>query len=212
MSRHGLRASAGIEDGRVRRGEANREAIVRAMQEIIVATHRPPTVEEVARRAGVGIRTVFRQFRDQETLHRRITERVTPLVLSMAWVGPPSGHLDADLRALVARRARIYEFIAPYRRASRLVRHQSAYLREQDAATQAIFRSRLEAIVAPHLSRRDGLVLEVLDALLSFEMWDRLRDQQQLGVRRAARVLAETAVSLAGASRRRRRAMGPSRR
>jgi AcrR family transcriptional regulator len=55
-------------DGRVRRSERSRAAIVQALFELIGEGVLLPTADEVADRAAIGIRTVFRQFKDMDTL------------------------------------------------------------------------------------------------------------------------------------------------
>ena len=46
-------------DGRLRRGERSREAIVAALFELVGEGVLQPTAQQVAERAGVGIRSVF---------------------------------------------------------------------------------------------------------------------------------------------------------
>lgn len=181
-------------DGRVLRGARNHEAIAAATYDLVREAHRPPTVEEIARRAGVGTRTVFRQFEDLDALYRSMNERLRAEILGKISLAPPTGDLEVDLRALVARRARIFEHLLPFRRAGRRVQHQSTFLQEQDALLEQLLRAGLQANVGPHVARADAL--EALDALLSFEAWDRLRERQRLGVRRAERVLAEAALAI----------------
>ena len=51
-------------DGRVLRGARNHALIVQAIYDLVRAGNVAPTAEEVAARAGVGVRTIFRQFKD----------------------------------------------------------------------------------------------------------------------------------------------------
>lgn len=195
-------------DGRVLRGERNHAAIVQAIYELVQATHLPPTVEEVARRAGVGTRTLFRQFEDLESLYQSLHDRLEGEIIALALPVEPSGQLEDDLRALIARRARIYEHMTPFRRAGRIARSTSAFLKDRDARATRVFRAMLVAVVGPHfppaLAARDGAQsIEVLDVLLSFEAWDRMRDQQGLSVDRAKRVLLNAALAIVDAAKRR---------
>lgn len=189
-------------DGRVLRGARNHEAIVQALYELVREGALQPTAERVAERAGVGTRTVFRQFEDLETLFRSLGERVIAEVLALLDTTPPSGDLDADLRVIIARRARIFGFIAPFRRAGGLVRHTSTYLQSLDAMLALALHAGLTTIVGPHLRDDGGDTLEALDLLLSFESWDRLRDQRGLSRKRAERVLLKAATTLARAGAR----------
>ena len=56
------------QDGRRRRGQDNRARIVAAMLEIIHGGELSPGAEQVAQRADVALRTVFRHFSDMDSL------------------------------------------------------------------------------------------------------------------------------------------------
>jgi AcrR family transcriptional regulator len=195
------RKESGVADGRVRRGARNHEAIVDAMYELVRTTHAPPTMDEVARRAGVGTRTVFRQFQDLESLYRSMNERLLGEILSMVSVTPPTGELESDLRALAHRRAQIFEHIMPFRHATRGLRHTSTFLREQDTRFAQMLRAMVETIVRPHLAEDAQSTLEILDLLLSFEAWDRLRETQKLSEKDAEQAIGDAALVLARGSK-----------
>lgn len=183
-------------DGRAQRSARTQAAITRAVYDLVRAQSRFPTVLEVARHAGVGERTVFRQFRDLETLAASIHALVVPEVLLLARTAPPTGDLHADVIELVSRRARIFEFITPFQRA---VRAHGAGLRlasEQNAAMAATMRAATEATLGPHLGDRPHDTLEVIDLLLSFDAWDRLRAVQKLEAAYAERVLRQAVLVL----------------
>jgi AcrR family transcriptional regulator len=192
-------------DGRVQRGARNHEAIAEAMYELVRTTHAPPTMEEVARRAGVGTRTVFRQFQDLDSLYRTMNERLLREIVSTISMTLPPGELESDVRALARRRAQVFEHMMPFRHATRGLRHTSAFLREQDARLAQMLRTMLEAIVRPHLGEDAESTLEVLDVLLSFEAWDRLRETQKLSAKAAERAIGDAAFALAMASKRKRK-------
>ena len=59
-------------DGRVRRGADNRRKIVAAFIAFIREGKLAPTAEDIAARADVGLRTVFRHFDDMERLYGEI--------------------------------------------------------------------------------------------------------------------------------------------
>ena len=59
-------------DGRRARGHVSRSRIVAAMIELVREGCVAPTAEQVALRADVGLRTVFRHFDDMESLYREI--------------------------------------------------------------------------------------------------------------------------------------------
>jgi len=59
-------------DGRRQRSSQSSDLIAQACIEIINEGNLNPTAKEVAKRAGVGTRTVFRQYEDMEDLYLRI--------------------------------------------------------------------------------------------------------------------------------------------
>jgi AcrR family transcriptional regulator len=195
------RRAAKPPDGRVLRGARNHALIVQALYALLREGNVQPTAEEVAKRAGVGTRTVFRQFEDMESLYSSLGDRLQAEIMALIDLTPPEGDLAKDVRVLVARRARIFEHLTPFRRAGRLVRHTSAYLQDQDATITAIFREAMAAILGPHLSDDAADTFEALDVLLSFEAWDRLRDQQRLSAKRAEQVLVKAATALLKSAR-----------
>lgn len=187
-------------DGRLKRGQRSKDAIVCALYDLIQQGNVQPAMEEVAARAGVGMRTVFRQFAHIDDLYRSLAHRLRDEVMKLVQMTPPSGVLATDVRALIARRARIFEYITPFRRAGRLVSHQSSFIREEQHAAGGLFRAAIEVVIGPSLETCDpqarAALIETIDLLLSFEAWDRLRDQQKLSVDSARAILANATILL----------------
>ena len=63
-------------DGRVLRGTRNKQLIVNAVYDLVRGGSLEPTAQDVAQRAGVGVRTVFRQFQDMDALAHAVGDRV----------------------------------------------------------------------------------------------------------------------------------------
>ena len=61
-------------DGRVLRGERNRDAIVDALLELLAEGETSPSSREIAQRAGVSLRTVFQHFDDIDTLYAAVAQ------------------------------------------------------------------------------------------------------------------------------------------
>lgn len=183
----------GASDGRRQRAARSHSAIVDAVYDLVRATGEPPTIDAVAARASVGVRTVFRQFSDLETLHRSINERIDHEVRAL--LAQPTPDAPSPLAASIARRARVFEHITPFRRAARLARPTSRFLIEQEALVAAVFRAALKDVVGDDV---DDDVFEALDLLLSWETWERLRGTQGLDVRQATRVVSVAASTLLG--------------
>lgn len=187
-----LPADPGLADGRRRRGQDNRARIVTAMMEIVHAGEVAPSAEQVATRADVGLRTVFRHFQDMDSLYREIAA-VIGVEVSAILRRPfrAEGWRDR-LIEMVGRRAVAFEKMAPYKRAADAFRHRSKFLGSDYARMIAELRQGLERELPRDLARDRNLV-ETLDMLLSFEAWSRLRREQGLTPKRAQAVL-EAAV------------------
>ncbi|HKJ25483.1 MAG TPA: TetR/AcrR family transcriptional regulator [Myxococcota bacterium] len=190
-----IRAARGGIDGRTLRAERSREAIVAAIVALVGEGTPVPTAQQVADRAGVGIRTVFRHFSDMESLFAEVSERVRAEMQPLLRGRPPEGAPDTRLSELARRRARLFERILPYRRSTQIQRSRSPFLESQLRADHRELRAELRRWL-PEIGDADRL--EALDAALSPELWMRLRVEQRLGVRRAEAVYGEIARAVAG--------------
>lgn len=179
-------------DGRVRRGVRSREAIVAALMELVGRGVLQPTVQQVAERAGVGVRSVFRHFSEMETLYRTMDARLEAEARPLLAAAERSGTLDERVAALVRQRAAFFERIAPYKRSGNLVRWRSPFLQERHANLQRLLRADLMRWF-PELSRAPAALVEAVDLATSFEAWERLRFDRQLGAK-AATASVEAAV------------------
>jgi AcrR family transcriptional regulator len=151
-----------------------------------------PTAQQVAARARVGIRTVFRRFSDMESLVAELDghmqREATPLLIG----GRPEGGVRERALALVGQRATFFERIAPYKRAANVRRWRSPFLRDNHARLVRVLRMELLRWV-PELGRAPAAVVDALEVATSFEAWDRLRSEQGL-TRARAQAAVERAV------------------
>jgi AcrR family transcriptional regulator len=166
-------------DGRRRRSQDSRRRIVVAMIELVREGDLAPSAEAVAARAGVGRRTVFRLFSDMEGIFREIhhimREKVEP-VRSIPLVGDTP---EARLHALIERRVLFFEEIMWVSAAAIIHRHGSQVLQADHAAIQKELRGIMLAILPPRIAANAELC-EALDAIMSIDMWRRLRLEQKL--------------------------------
>jgi AcrR family transcriptional regulator len=190
-----VRAPAGDQDGRRRRSQDSRARIVTAMLELIHGGDVAPGAEQVAARAQVGLRTVFRHFDDMDSLYSEMSHVIENELRAV--VARPFKSEDWRSRVVefVERRSYAFERIGPYKHAANLRRHSSPFL--EAAHTRLVKESRkiLEHQI-PSEFHIDPNKLEALDLLLSFEVWSRLRHEQGLSVRRAREVLEGVARRL----------------
>jgi AcrR family transcriptional regulator len=166
-------------DGRRRRGQDSRARIVQAMLDLVREGYVSPSAEQVAGRAEVGLRTVFRHFKDLESLYREMSAVIEAELMSLADTPFKAADWRGRVLELVERRGWAYERVAPFKRASEVHRHQSTALDLHNAklvaASREILRRELPAALAA-----DRDLFEAIDLLLSFDAWRRLRQDQAL--------------------------------
>lgn len=181
-----------VVDGRRRRGQDNRARIVAAMIDLVGEGQVSPSAEQVAARADVGLRTVFRHFQDMDSLYREMSgviERELRAIVERPFLAQA---FPDRLLEMIARRAKGFERIAPFRRAADAVRHRSRFLAGDAHRLATTMRELLVAELPPALAA-DATLVETLDLLMSFEAWSRLRRDQRLEPARAQDVV-EAAV------------------
>jgi AcrR family transcriptional regulator len=182
-------------DGRQRRSERSREAIVQALLDLVGEGVLQPTAQQVAASAGVGIRSVFRHFADMDSLFVAMDARIQAEALPLLIGDPPKGSADERVRALAERRVAFFEKIGPYKRAGTIQRSRSAFLRTQHGNLVRLLRADLLRWL-PELRRAPADLVAALDLALSFEAWDRLRSDQRLGRERARDAVVRTVTAL----------------
>ena len=180
-------------DGRLLRTERTRGVVVEALLDLLQEGEVDPTARQVSDRSGVSMRSIFRLFEDVDALHAAAIaanlERVAHLFAAPTATGP----VDDRVAALVAQRRRLYETIAPVRRAAIRLAPRSAVIAAELGRSDAVLRNQLAPLFAPelhalHPKRRDE-VTEALDAVTSWETWDRLRTAQRLDAAAAAGIV-----------------------
>jgi len=185
-------------DGRRLRSEASRERIVKSMLELVSAGDVSPSAESVARRAGVGLRTVFRHFDNMESLYREIDSLITAEVLTFVERPFQSGTWQDKLQEIVERRVRIFERILPIKTAADVHRHSSPFLERRMNFFARAQRDVILGILPAGYAQKADFV-ESLDLVLSLDTWRRLRKEQKLSAPRARRVLDYLISILVGA-------------
>jgi AcrR family transcriptional regulator len=165
------------EDGRRLRSAGSRRKIIAAMLSLIQEGAPEPPAEAVAQRAGVGLRTVFRLFNDIESVcaEMLVSQR---LEFVDCFSRPFTAQEGAPrLRELFGRLAVLYEKRMPLRRAASARRYRSPSLasgmKELDRVIDHFVRTQF-----PGDSAADAFRIDMLNLLLGYEAWMRLRDEQ----------------------------------
>jgi TetR/AcrR family transcriptional regulator of autoinduction and epiphytic fitness len=182
-------------DGRVRRGAENRAALVEALVALYEDGELTPTAAHIAHRAGVAVRSVYGHFGDVENLAAEVSERQWQVHGRLMDSEPMAGTLAERVDELVARRAALFEAVAPVRRAAMLHAHHNQTIAANLHRLARRLRAQVAATFAPELERAPEL-LDATDLLLAWESWERLRAQQGCSPARARRVLTAALIRL----------------
>lgn len=177
-------SSEKVADGRTTRGERNREALLDAAYDLIVEGNLAPSSQEIAQRAGVGLRGIFRHFGDMEGLRAALDERTTSQGAARFAGGNREGSFRERLLHAVERHATAYEANNNFFRAMQIDRWNSEVLRKSydrdNHRLRKDFEDWLPELKSLSLNRR-----EAVDAAASFETWQRLREYQHQDIEAA---------------------------
>jgi TetR/AcrR family transcriptional regulator, regulator of autoinduction and epiphytic fitness len=182
-------------DGRVQRGERNRQALVDALLALYRSGVLEPTAQQIAAEAGVAPRSVYHHFADLEALAAELSARQLRDHRDLFETPVLTGDLSARVDEIVTRRSALFEAITPVRRAALLHVHRSDTIRNNLATVATHLRAQLADTFAGELTDRPEL-LDPLDLLASWEAWERLRTQQRLSGARARTALRTTMLTL----------------
>ena len=192
----GMTSVTQFNDGRRLRSERSRKSMIDAALELIEEGNFAPTAKQISARAGVGIRSFFRQFEDMDQFFAAVDEHtVGSFWESFLHEGDREGELPERLDSILATYAKAFEEHRSLLLATKSLRWSSRVLKENYERYQQISRANKERWL-PEISQ---LVLderELADAYLSFEMWHRLRDIQGLSWSAAQAVILKALTRL----------------
>ena len=187
-------------DGRHARSDRTRATVAEAMLDCFEEGLLRPGAKEVAERAGVSTRAVFRHFDNMEALIEQAAELHIERMMSQLPPVVVAGTLEERIVALVDRTSNGFELTAPVRRAALLSEPFSQTIRKRHAWIRAEVRRQVRRVFAEELSemseakRRDRVA--ALRTLLSFSCWDELRQHERLSVAAAKRILSASIHAL----------------
>src|SRR5258708_12538565 len=176
-------------DGRLRRSERTRQALIKAYLDLLREKQQPPTAPEIARRAGCSIRSVFQHFSGLLTLSLAAADYAFEQALAQAAVPNLDANLHVRLKSQVETRAAICERWLPLWRALLRYQSESEELAIRIKRIRAAMVARLELAYGPELSTLPGAdrtqPLIPLAILTDFESWGRLREGHGLSIEAA---------------------------
>ena len=177
-----------ISDGRFNRSVVTRKKIVAALTSLVYEGYLSPTAEQVAQKADVGLRTVFRHFDDLNSLYSELSADLEALILPVLQIRLRGNSWQDKLMHSIEIRAQFYDRIAALYLSAQVHRHRSPLI--TDNLTRDVQRLReIGRIILPAVIQQNVLVFESLDLLMSPDTWVRLRSDQNLSSEEALHVV-----------------------
>jgi AcrR family transcriptional regulator len=168
-------------DGRRLRRERNREAVIDALVALFDEGTYQPSSDEIAVRAGLSPRSLFRYFDDIDDLNHAAIDRQLARAQPMLDLGVAAdAPTDEKIDRLVTKRLEMWEAIEPAARAARLNAFRRPVVAAQLVEARTFLRRQLRSLFAPELSGERAELLGAVEVLTSFESYELLRIDQRL--------------------------------
>lgn len=177
-------------DGRIKRSVRSRQLIIDAMLVLIDEGNLIPTAQQVADRAGVAIRTVFRHFTEMEKLFAEMDSYLQPTFRSLFAGGDRGGSLQERVLHAVECHAHGYTKIAPVVRSTLSQIWRWPVLKANYDRNQESLRRDLDDWL-PELAKVSEETREVIDTITSFEFWDRLQSRPRINKKKSIRLISQ---------------------
>jgi AcrR family transcriptional regulator len=182
-------------DGRKQRTNDSRLKIVEAMLQLIREGNIAPSAEQVASKAQVGLRTVFRRFNEMELLFRELASEIhrtfaTELhkpILGDTW--------QEKLLNVLDRKLNIYETVRPFREAAKYHMHTSEFIQQDAEYWQKTEKETLQSIL-PHNVKDNTVLFNALKTCLGYEYWLSLHTNNGLSKKQIAQTMTFAVTSL----------------
>lgn len=166
-------------DGRRQRSQASRAKIVEAFMTLLKEGDPRPSAARVAKKAGVGLRSVFRHFDDMDSLYLEIDNLLYKRWAPVLTAPYRSSDWRDQLIELIERRAEVSEHIAPYRLITNFARFRSAQLMKNYERLMKYERRAL-ADILPKAVQDDKNRSRAILLATSFDSWRLFRHDQKL--------------------------------
>ena len=174
-----LKAEAPSSDGRRARSQASRSKIIQAMMDLIESGDMNPSTANVAKKAGVGLRSLFRHFEDKDAILREVDSILVKAYRPIIEAPYSSDDWRERLMELIERRCEVSEAIAPYRISTTAARRRSQFLKENFQRLYDTEKARLNSIL-PSKFHTDTPPGRAILVAMSFDSWRMLREDEHL--------------------------------
>jgi AcrR family transcriptional regulator len=199
------RVSAPLElDGRTARRHRNTDAVLDAVHELFVEGEMLPTVEDIALRSGVSLRSIYRYFPDRDELLRAaLSRRMQVAEPYFELEGLGTGPLTERIERFADHRIVLYDRMAPTARAALQAAATAPLIAEvvRQRRTQLAQQTRRHFAPELRLLEDDEAadLLAAIDVLCQFEALEALLVDRGLSRARTRRILVRALRALLGA-------------
>lgn len=188
-------------DGRHRRRERNRAAVVDALLALYREGNLEPSAAEVAERAGSSSRSLFRYFDDVDDLCGEAIRRQEAQVRHLVELDVRADAPLADrIAAIVTSRVTLFEAIGPVGQVARMRAPFQPLIAAELAQGRTFLRNQVKKLFTTEFDRADaaaaGSLLSAVDVLLSYESYQMFRGPQGHSRAGAEVVLEQTLTRL----------------
>ncbi|MEO1729535.1 MAG: TetR/AcrR family transcriptional regulator [Pseudomonadota bacterium] len=184
-----------LTDGRRERSLASRRKILEAMVDLVAAGDPNPSAAEVAEKAGVGLRTVFRHFQDKDSILRQIDDLLVEVYQPiLAEPYQVEGWQD-QLFELIERRCAVNEVVVIFRLSSILARYRSAFVVEKSRALHAGEKRMLDRVL-PQSLRTSTQAGKSIMVATSFDTWRLLRQDEKLSPEETVQTIKQMVIDI----------------
>ena len=175
-------------DGRRQRSERSQTAIIEAALALMDEGALVPTAQQIADRAGVGIRSFFRHFADMDSLFLAADEMLISSYEALFEVDNRAGNLSERVARAIDLYGNAFDQLRPIILCTQAQLWRSPKLRENYAWHQKRLRKELE-LWLPEVAALPRDRREALHAVAPFDMWHRLREDQGLSPKASADIV-----------------------
>ena len=175
-------------DGRRQRSERSQTAIIEAALSLMNEGTLVPTAQQIADRAGVGIRSFFRHFADMDSLFLAADDMLLSSYEALFEVDNRAGTLSGRVTRSIDLYGNAFEKLRPIILCTQAQLWRSPRLRENYGWHQKRLRKELE-LWLPEVVELPKDRREAVHAVASFSMWHRLREFQGLSIKTSADIV-----------------------
>ena len=183
-------------DGRVLRGQRNREAIVDAMVEMYEQGNLRPTAAQVAEAAGLSTRSVYHHFDDMKSLVLAVTSRTEERMRPPDFAAMSKLELNDRICTFIDHRFDRWRQTSALVRAGLLAEYDSHVVAELMSIGRERRLDEISTVFADAVSVERDSTFAGLDVVFGYDTWHRLIDVRRLKPQDAAHVVAKMAHAL----------------